>query len=221
MIKPLYPLSCPASLLVTSPTDPQRELLEVYIRNRYTTVYGARLKGLMPTLLGLVNERGEVEGAAGIRLAAWEPLFLEHYLKAPIDHLLAKQAGEVDREGLVEVGNFCGSNPGEARSLVVALTALLDAAGLEWSLFTATRGLRNTFLRLRAPLIDLGPARPERLPDQGSGWGTYYKTDPRLGAIRLSELRARLWKQPLTDSLAHLWRQGQAAGLSLAREVVI
>jgi len=57
---------------------------------------------------------------------------------------------------------------------------------MQWVAFTATRGVLNSFIRLRLKPVVIAPAEPARLPDAGKSWGSYYATKPQVmfGDIR-------------------------------------
>ena len=68
------------------------------------------------------------------------------------------------------------------------LTEHLAVSGFEWTVFTAVPALRNNFAGLGIPLLELGPARPERLrPAARAAWGRYYDCSPQVIAVRVAD----------------------------------
>ncbi|MCP2936173.1 thermostable hemolysin, partial [Salmonella enterica subsp. enterica serovar Typhimurium] len=59
------------------------------------------------------------------------------------------------------------------------------ARGLDYVVFTATRALANSFVRLGIPIFPVAPADPARLHDGEDGWGTYYRNSPTVMVGRI------------------------------------
>jgi hypothetical protein len=167
--------------------DPARASIEQFIAQSFFHTYGATLKHYCTTLLGCRDASGNWIAALGYSLAQAGPVFLEHYLDAPLEQAISARAGcAVERSTIVEVGNLAAAHPGAARALIVGMTRLLHAQGLHWVAFTATASLLNSFARLRLRPGVLAQADPDRLPDAGRDWGTYYNSQPQVmfGDIR-------------------------------------
>lgn len=106
-------------LTAHTPCDPQRAEVERCIRQTYAQRYGALVPAFAPVLLAL-REGGQVLAAAGYRRAADRPLFLESYLEAPVEQLIAAQAGcPVARTQIVEVGHLAALRRGDGLDQVV------------------------------------------------------------------------------------------------------
>lgn len=165
-----------------------RASLEAFIAARYATAFDARVEHFCRHLVGLPQgERAGWRAGVGYTAAADGPLYLEHYLDAPIEEALAQATGvRVMRSEVAEVGNLAATSPGAAREIIVTMREHLERAGFAWVAFTATRELRNSFARLRLALVDIGPAHAHRLADGGEAWGRYYAHDPRVvaGSLR-------------------------------------
>jgi hypothetical protein len=169
--------------------DSGRDDLERFVAQNYARAYGARVRRFQPHLLGL--RRGDwVVGTVGARDAGAAPrLYLETYLDAPVEHVLAAVTAQpVARRDLVEVGNLAGAAPGSGRALLGLLASWLVARQIPWAVFTATGPLRNTFLRMRVPLVDLGAADGARVGEELPSWGAYYDTEPRVSAARVADV---------------------------------
>lgn len=174
--------------------SPRRREAEDFIRARFAEHYDAAVPSFAPNLMLLENDE-RVVAATGWRCAGSEALYLEHYLDAPIEQLVARLAGQpVRRDRIVEVGNLAADKPGASIDVVLALSRHLDGLGYEWVTFTATRELIGIFSRLGLPLLALAAADPARIGADAGAWGRYYETGPIVvaGKIRTALERAAL-----------------------------
>ncbi len=181
---------------VVDRAHPERATLESFIAGVFRTTYGATVSHFADTLLGWKGKDGQWLAALGYTGGASGPLFVEQYGNAPIETWISKKLGaDVRRQWLVEVGNLAAIHAGSARQLIARAIVHLHQQGFSWVVFTATRGLLNSFDRLDVKTIELGAADPAALPDGGASWGTYYDTRPSImtGSITLGyvALRAR------------------------------
>ncbi|WP_306391867.1 thermostable hemolysin [Telluria beijingensis] len=168
-------------LALLPPGHPERPSLEAFIASEFARVYGARVHHFCHTLAGQRGADGRWVAALGHTPAAHGPLFLEQYLDRPVEAAIARHAGHaVTRGDVVEVGNLAATDAGAGRGLIVAMTRHLHAQGMVWVTFTATRGLLNSFARLKLAPSVLAEADPARLADGGRGWGSYYATRPQV-----------------------------------------
>jgi len=172
-----------------SPSSPeQRADLERFIARRFERAYGATLTHFLPHLLGMRDNGGRWQAAVGFAGAADGPLFLEQYLDAPIERVLARKIERpVARERVVEVGNLAAVRAGIARILIPALATRLREHGFEIAVFTATRELRNAFERLALGPLVLAPADPACLRGGAGEWGSYYTHAPTVMGGRISD----------------------------------
>jgi hypothetical protein len=186
-------------LRLLRPDHPDRAGLQRFIADSFARVYGARVTHFAEQLVGLDEASGGWSAAAGYTLAAKRSLFIEQYLNRPVEQSIAACLGvAIERSQIVEVGNFAARTPGAARQVITRMAALLHGFGRTWVVFTSTRSLLNSFVRLGIAPIVLAPADPMRLADGGESWGTYYATEPQvmtanipLGFIRLGLAAAR------------------------------
>jgi hypothetical protein len=156
--------------------DARREL-ERFIAERFRSAYGANVGHFCAHLLGMRDPHGAWQAAAGYTPAASSALYLEHYLDRPVEIELA-----VPRERIVEVGNLASAARGFGGRFLPALRRYLLDLDYRWVVFTATREVRGILQHLAFETRALAPASPERLPDRGAGWGTYYAHDPSVMA---------------------------------------
>lgn len=166
--------------------SPGREEAERFIADRYRRDYGATLSHFLPTLVTLPGAGGELLSAAGIAPATGGSLFLEHYLDVPVEQAIGAKLGHpVARTTVLEVGNLASGTAGGGRLMILTLVRLLEARGLEWITFTATRPLRNSLARLGVVAHELAVADRAALGAEGATWGRYYDHDPRVVACSL------------------------------------
>lgn len=171
--------------------DPARARVEAYIHDRYQQRFGARLKHWMPSLVSLrIGE--EILAAAGYRDAR-EPLFLERYLAAPIEHYLGERGLPVARAHIVETGQFAAARPGAGRLLVPLLAQHLHHRGFEWAVGTLTQELHHLFSRMGLAHQPLATATAGGLSAADrKDWGTYYDHEPQVFAGRLDTILAHI-----------------------------
>ena len=161
--------------------DPARGELEHFIHQCFAAVHHARVQHYLPELLALHDSHGRLIAAAGMRPASEGPLFLERYLDEPLEASVSRIAGAtLDRSCMVEVGNLASLSAGSARVMIIAVTWLLAARGLEWVAFTGAATLINSFQRLGLVPTALASADPGRLQGQVDQWGTYYQQRPQV-----------------------------------------
>ncbi|MCY1494781.1 Thermostable hemolysin [compost metagenome] len=180
------PHAC-ACLALLRAGDAGRAEAEAFVHERFDHMHHADVHRFMPELVAMRDADGRLAAVAGMRLAAQEPLFLERYLDDPLEVPVARLAGRPVRRGeLVEVGNLASPSAGSARLLIVAMTWLLAARGLEWVAFTGATSLLNSFHRLGLEPSVLAAADPARLGAERDGWGSYYEQHPQVfaGSIR-------------------------------------
>lgn len=164
-----------------APGHAERPALEAFIAAEFSRVYGARVQHFCRMLAGCRDACGRWVAALGYSLARDGRLFLEQYLDHPVENGISQRVGTpIARDDIVEVGNLAGTNVGAARALIVFMTRHLHQQGLTWVTFTATRGLLNSFARLRLVPTVLAEADPARLHDAGRDWGSYYASKPQV-----------------------------------------
>jgi hypothetical protein len=177
----------PARLEPVHRSHLSRAGFEDFISARFGRAYGARVTHFLPHLLGVRDGLGRWQAAAGYGAAGDARLFLEQYLDVPVEQALAGALGRpVARGDVVEVGNLAAVSAGMARRLIPQLARHLHRLGYRWVVFTATRALRNSFLRLGLKPLAVARADPVRLPDGGASWGAYYEQDPMVMAGKIA-----------------------------------
>jgi hypothetical protein len=170
-------------------SDPSRCELETFVNAAFERKHGAKVRNFMPTLLSSRDAGGPL-GVVGLRSAQDEPLYLEHYLCAPVEHVLGERAGRaVQRSTIVEVGHLASRNCLAAARIAAALPRYLLERDYEWIVFTATRTVRGILGHLGAPLHELAVATAECVSGTHDSWGRYYNMDPRVYGGFLADAR--------------------------------
>ncbi len=109
--------------------------------------------------------------------------FSEAYLDAPVDMLLsALRHQSVRREKIFEVTSLASRSPHLTGSFLRKIIACGEAAGFDWSFFTATEPLKTLLERLGLPLVLLADAERSRVVNPDA-WGSYYALGPRVYAV--------------------------------------
>jgi CelD/BcsL family acetyltransferase involved in cellulose biosynthesis len=181
--------------------DPGRAQVEAFIATVFAERFDAELRDFAPRLVAL-RDGDDIVAAAGYRGAADGPLFLEHYLDAPVeDRLSAGHGAAPPRRCIVEVGHLAAARAGEGRRLIRLLGPHLAAQGFQWVVSTTTEELRHLFLRLGVTPLALGRADPAALGAAAHRWGRYYEHRPVVLAGYLPQALRRLARASL-DAVA-------------------
>ena len=140
-------------------SDARRAEAETFVRKRFLRSHGAHVSTFMPTLLLLTDAGDELTAVAGFRCAAQEPLFLEKYLPLPIDQVLEPHAGtSVNREEILEVGNFAALDSRRAKILMSFMPAYFLEYSARWIVFTATAAIRGIVAAMGGRCVEVGTA---------------------------------------------------------------
>ena len=189
------------------PEDPERARVETYIAARFREVHGASIHDFMPVLLTM-GCHGHTTAAAGIRAARQQRLFLEQYLSGPVEGALGAAFGEpIERRKIAEIGNLVATQGGSSYLLFLVLTGLLEHAGFEFVVFTATPQVQNVLARLGLTVQVLCAADPGRLAGSSAAeWGSYYSSRPQVVAGKVADGMSALNQRVLYSSILSLFR---------------
>lgn len=173
-----------------------REAVESFIRDRFAEVYSARLSTFMPCLLSIRHD-ADLTGAVGLRPAGEGRLFLEQYLRQPVEQAVAAVArAPVNRHQIVEIGNLAAQHLGVSQLLFLALGSLLQAAGCRWLVFSATGPVARMVDKVNLPTHVLCEADPSRLAGPVADWGSYYETAPQVMVGDIQTAFATMTRRP-------------------------
>jgi hypothetical protein len=183
----------PQRLTVHGRDDPSRAEVESFIARVYASRHGAQVQHFAESLVAL-RQGNSIVAAAGYTPAGTAPLFLERYLSAPVQVLLAARTPlPVPRAGVVEVGHLAAERAGEGRRLIFLLAPHLASLGVQWVASTLTSELRQLFVRIGVTPHVLAAADPAALGPEARQWGSYYTHQPVVVAGHLPRVLQQ-WK---------------------------
>lgn len=169
-----------ARLHLHGAAEPGRAEVEDFIADVFARRFGAVVASFAPVLVTLRDPHdGQIVAAAGYRPAAHEPLFLESYLRGPVESVLAQHlhAGPARRD-VVEIGHLSAVRAGAGRQLMIRLGEHLAHQGFRWIVCTLTQELRHLLPRLGITPLALAKADAGALDGDAAAWGSYYEHDP-------------------------------------------
>jgi len=208
----------PPTLTLVGSEDSRRADVEAFVANTFAQRYGARIDHFLPTFLVALSNG--VDAALGLKSASTDALFLEQYLPASVEEVMAEKIGaEARRDHIVEVGNLVSHGGGQSHILFVALTELLCQLNQPWALFTATHEVRKLLNRLKIDQIELAVADGRVLGEKLKDWGSYYDNNPVVVAVDARQAKRALQGHPLGRLLlkncAQQWDTRLIGGASL------
>jgi len=183
--------SDPAALRLIQTGHPQRSSLEGFIQQGFAERYQAQVQRFMPYLLG-VGTSDSWQAVLGVRFAATEPLFTEHYLSQPVEQLLCERGFSASRQDIAEIGHLLAVNRQALMQLFVLMAQGLHQLGSKYLVFAATREVQLLLRRHGIELTELLLADPSCLGEQANAWGSYYQTQPMVCVLQLAQVAERL-----------------------------
>ena len=176
---------------IVEPDSAERASLEARIRSGFGMHFDACIDGFMPRF-AYYRHRGGATGVIGMRCAADEPLFLESYLNAAVESVLANATGiAVGRNRIVEVGQFVVDDRDIVTSFFRDLVPFLAESGYDWVCFTGTDRIRALLARVGFHGLPVARADAARVRNTGDRWGRYYDFDPVVILGKLDDPQGR------------------------------
>ncbi|MGY5795747.1 thermostable hemolysin [Rheinheimera faecalis] len=195
-----------ALLQLVKASDLQRASIEQFIASGFAKAYQADVHKFMPNLLG-VSRAGEWQAVLGLRCAATSAaktkLFIEHYLPAPVEQLLATYGMQAERSQLIEIGHLYAINRQSLLQLFVLMAYALDQLNYRYLLCAATTQVRGILSRHGIELTELGEAKAEALGEEAASWGSYYDTNPKVCVMDLAAVTHLIHRDEKLTALAH------------------
>ena len=115
-----------------------------------------RLGGFPAKLVTILNERGDILCAAGLR-SRDDGFFSERYLDRPIEKTLERlHGGVVRRDRVFEISTFASRSPHSVPCFISQVIEYGEDAGFEWAFFTLTHRLSRLLNRIGLELAPLG-----------------------------------------------------------------
>ena len=184
-------------------TSALRREAEQFVTKRFQSEYGATVEYFLGRHILSYDER-ELKSVVGYHVADESPLYLEQYLSAPVEHVIASRRDvndSIDRFSVVEVGNLASTSPGSFRRLILSLCRYFYEGSLSWVVFTSTPQLLNTFKKLGLELVFLGDAHEGDLESGVEQWGSYYEHKPTVVAGNIGYGLQQLLANPVLRKL--------------------
>ena len=191
-----------ALLQLVKSSDLQRASIEQFIASGFAKAYQADVHKFMPNLLG-VSRAGEWQAVLGLRCAVHTHLFIEHYLPAPVEQLLATHGVHAKRSELIEIGHLYATSRQSLLQLFVLMAYALDQLNYRYLLCAATSAVRSILSRHGIELTELGEAKAEALGEDAASWGSYYDTQPKVCLMDLAAVTRLIHSDAKLTALAH------------------
>lgn len=173
--------------LLVSEKHALRAKTEDFIQAVYSREYAARIEAFPSRLLVMLDSKGEIACAAGIR-SSEDGFFSECYLDSAIEDALAASACKpVSRDAVLEVSMLVTRAPSAAVAFISQIVEFGEISGFDWAFFTLTRRLKGLLDRIGLDLKLLGSADKTRVQNAES-WGRYYEAHPRVYAVERSRV---------------------------------
>lgn len=182
-------LHCEANSTAISPLllgqqHPQRASLEQFIQQGFAHSYQAQVQQFMPHLLAL-SDGQHWQATLGIRHAACQPLFVEHYIDSAMEQHLEQHGIHCPRSELLEIGHLYSVNRRATLMLFVLLASLTEHLQASHLVCCATPAVQLLLRSGGLEIVDLGIADSTRLGADASLWGSYYQSAPHLIYLNL------------------------------------
>lgn len=165
----------PSVISITGLFESERQRVEDFIKAIYKQSYRADINITYPVLMSVRNDDNDILAAVGFRYAQAEPLFLEEYIREPIENILGCERSEI-----VEIGNLASAGKGASIFLFAALASYLHNKDIRFATVTGTDYLHRSFENMGLKPRKICDANIAALPADGQQWGTYYGTNPRV-----------------------------------------
>jgi hypothetical protein len=180
----------------------ERASLEARIRSGFGTHFDACIEGFMPRFAHYQHASGPT-GVIGLRRAAEEPLFLENYLRIPVETVIGKVTGSfIARDRIAEVGQFVVDDRDIVPSFFRDLVPFLIENEFDWVCFTGTDRIRALLARIGFQGLPLARADETRVLGSADCWGRYYDFDPVVILGKLDDPRGRWCAEAQTVAAA-------------------
>lgn len=164
----------------------ERIQLEQFVKALFKATHDANIHYFMPDLLALSKQDGALMAVCGLKKANHGALFLERYLISNIEETISSIADEaVSRDAITEIGNLAVDHPENIRLLLACINLYLHKTNTDWAVFTGIRSLKNALIKLNIPVVTLGLASINCIPEsERNDWGSYYAENPEVMAIK-------------------------------------
>jgi len=203
------------SLDVYQKNDIGRLPAEQFIKDGFTSAYGADVDITMPYILAINN--GKFKAALGIR-AATENLFIEQYLAQPIEfyvsqehvsqehvsqehvaqeHVAQEHVAQnkvlqmhttVARKYIAEIGHLYSNSNKFTIPLFLTTAVSLFCNGYEQMVFAGTDHVVKLISKAGIECHYIAQADKNKLQGSSNKWGSYYETNPQVVFVSLASV---------------------------------
>jgi hypothetical protein len=173
------------SLDVFQKSDEGRLAAEQFIKDGFTSAYGADIDITMPYVLAINN--GKFKAALGIR-AATESLFIEQYLTQPIEYYVKQKHAIVAREYIAEIGHLYSNSNKFTIPLFLTTAVSLFCNGYEHMVFAGTDHVVKLISKTGIDCHYIAQADKKKLRGSAKKWGSYYETNPQVVFVSLASV---------------------------------
>lgn len=180
--------------------DINRKAVEKFIQAGFAKTYKANVTISMPWLLAVQNAK--YKAALGIR-SAIEPLFVEQYLPAPIEQVLAQHIGvsNIQRNTIAEIGHLYSNGQRFTLPLLLVTAVSLFCSNYQYMVFSGTEQVLKLITKTGVNCSIITDAKKSLLKASQDNWGSYYDTHPKVVYIALSEVIALINNHPQYSKL--------------------
>lgn len=169
-----------------------RKEAEDFIKQGFKKSYSANIDITMPQILTIKN--GNFKAALGIR-SAQSPLFIEQYLKTPIEQNIPFSGQQVTRDEIVEIGNLYSNANRFTVPLFLVTAVSLFYKNYQYLAFAGTSKVLTILSKAGIEFSYLCEAKKSALIPSSDDWGSYYDTNPKVVVIALSSVISAIDKQ--------------------------
>jgi hypothetical protein len=173
------------SLDVFQRSDDGRLAAEQFIKDGFTSIYGADIDITMPYVLAINN--GKFKAALGIR-AATENLFIEQYLTQPIEYYVTQKHAIALRQYIAEIGHLYSNSNKFTIPLFLTTAVSLFCNGYEHMVFAGTERVVKLISKAGIDCHYIAQADKNKLQGSSKKWGSYYETNPRVVFVSLASV---------------------------------
>lgn len=156
----------------------RQEIVRDYVRHQFAYHHRADVAADYDTWRVVADAADLPMAVLGYRGGEEGRLFLESYFDESIEQVLGRHIGTpIGRDRIVELGCLAAA-PSAALLKLWAGSAEDLGDRYDYAVATLTLPLRRMFGRIGMPIVELTPARIERLGPKPADWGQYYALDP-------------------------------------------
>ncbi|MGD9661958.1 MAG: thermostable hemolysin [Porticoccaceae bacterium] len=189
---------------LTTAGEDERAEVEAFIAEKFRHHHNARISTFLPALLN-IHCGGKYTAALGLNPAAHGAMFVEQYLDQPAEQAIATLAHQpISRNSIVEVGNLVSSLNGATALLYLMLLAVVQRAGFQWVIFTATPEVQRSIEKIGFKIAPICEADPSRLSTDSGQWGSYYDAKPWVTLGYVNESLQRCHQNLMLESVLSL-----------------